>query len=163
MRRKKQKPAGMSEAAFLDTLMGPYCKSCGLVRTKNPSKECLKCLGVRACFGCRGHGEVRRWAGRVRVVGACASCGGTGMVGRASLAGTASRVFSREGWWHAELDHEGKTYFIGRFSTEERADGAIERWRRAVLGTEEKSSRRLTAGRELASTASHSLGSKTEE
>jgi len=74
----------------------------------------------------------------------------TAMVARAEapLAVTCVRIFSREGWWHAELDHGGKTWRIGRFGSKSQAARAAERWRKAVLGIEDPGAgaraRRLT-------------------
>lgn len=141
--RKKRNLEGQSDE-FMDAWAGPYCKTCGLVRTKNPSKTCAKCLGQRVCRTCSGRGEITHMVKRSRVIEACLGCSGTGIVRRPRDDEAPSRVFLKEGWWHAELDHAGKTYFIGRFNAEALAKRAAIRWRRAVLGIEKKSDRRLT-------------------
>lgn len=59
-------------------IYGPWCKECGKVRTRNPSKTCGTCLGPRRCSKCRGSGEI---TSPRRFPTGCGQCSGTGKIG----------------------------------------------------------------------------------
>ena len=113
---------------FLDAWAGPLCKSCGHVRTKNPSGECARCLGPRCCRACFGRG----WRGQPPR--GCKRCSGKGTLQPlpASAPDSAARVVPDGGKWIVELFYEGRIVRVGSFTNESIAHRVAARGEKAV-------------------------------
>lgn len=129
---KSEKLAGSAKPAeptedFLDAWAGPVCKSCGHVRTKNPTGECARCLGPRCCKACYGRG----WRGQPPV--GCKRCSGKGTFEPLPAeTSSAARVVPEGDKWVVELLYEGRIVRVGSFTNESIARRVAERGERAV-------------------------------